>query len=417
MKSLIGLILALVLSGCVSARMSDRITDSYFRAGQYEQAAERLEMGWKAQGVNGKDSLLYLLDLGLVYHSAGKFELSNEAFLKADKIAEIKDYTSLSAEAGTLITSENLKDYQGEDFEKVLINTYLAMNYALMGNLEDSRVELRRVNHKLEMMITLGKRKYQQSAFARYLSGVLFEADRDFNDAYIDYQKTAELMPDFPGLGLDLWRCAKSLSMPDEMERWDERYHLTREDHLKALQIGSRSKKAEIIVLYENGISPVKAPNPQFQSLPRFTPRFNPVRSAQIELKNLTTDVTQLVGETLLLEDIESTAIQNLTDKYGGMIAKKLAGVVVKESLAYAIEKNTKSPLLGFVARMAMYASDQADVRSWNLLPRDLQILRVVVDPGAYQVQLTPVGAGALPIKTVQVASGKKVFVNFRFMP
>ena len=143
MKRSIALFLALGLTGCVSARVSDRVSDDLFRSGHYDQAAARLEAGWKSQGVGGKDALLYLLDLGLAHHSGGQFEESNQAFLKADKIAEIKDYTSISAEAGTLVTSENLKDYPGEDFEKVLINTYLAMNYALMGSFEDSRVELK----------------------------------------------------------------------------------------------------------------------------------------------------------------------------------------------------------------------------------------------------------------------------------
>jgi hypothetical protein len=408
----------LSLTGCVSARMSDDVSDQLFRAGQYDQAAARLDAGRKAQGANGRDSLLFLLDLGLAHHSAGQYEESNQAFQKADKIAEIKGYTSLSAEVGTLFTSENLKDYQGEDFEKVLINTYLAINYALMGNFEDSRVELKRANHKLEMMISVGKKKYQQSAFSRYLSGILFEADRNFNDAYVDYQKTSELRPDLPGLGLDLWRCAKELSMPDEMERWDEEYHLTPEDHKKALATGSRSSKAEIIVLYENGISPVKRPNPQFESLPRFYPRWNPVYSAAVEMRNLgKQEEFQRVGITAVFEDIESTAIRNLDEKYGGMIAKKLAGIAAKEVLASSVEDQTKSPLLGFMMRLLMYGSDQADLRSWNLLPRDLQVLRWVVDPGTYQIKLTPQGSQALKEKTVQVKSGKKVFLNFRYMP
>ncbi len=418
MNRLFTVVLVFSLSGCVSARMSDRVTDDLFRSEQYDQAAVRLDAGWSAQGINGKDSLLYLLDLGLAYHSAGRFEESNRAFLKADKIAEIKDYTSISAEAATLVASENTKDYQGEDYEKVLINTYLAMNYALMGNKEDALVELRRVNHKVEMMIAQGKKKYQQRPFARYLSGILFESDKNFNDAYVDYQKTFELSPDLPGLGLDLWRCAKELSMPDEMDRWDEQFHLTREDHQRALLLSSKSKKAEIIILYENGISPIKKPNPQFQSLPRFYPRWNPVWSADVEIRSLTSSGDfQKAGQTLMVENIEAIASRNLDEKYSAMVAKKVAGIVAKESLSYVVERQTNSPLLGLVARLIMYGSDQADLRSWNLLPRDLQVLRLVVDPGTYQIKLTPNGSHSLSEKIIQVNLGKKVFLNYRYMP
>lgn len=391
--------------------MSDHESDRMFKNGRYDEAAARLQEGLKSHGPEGRDALLYLLDIGLSYHSAGKFEESNRAFLQADKMAEIKDYTSLAAEGATLLTSDNIKDYKGEDFEKVLINTYLAMNFALMGDYENALVEARRVNHKLHLMVTEGQRKYKQNAFARYLSAILYEAENNYNDAYVDYKQTYKLVPQLPGLGKDLWRCAWQLRMPDEMEKWDQVFSLTSEDHEVAKAIGPRSKKAEIIILYENGISPVKRPNPHFTQVPQFFPRFNPVLGAKVEVNGVEKGYTQL------LENIESTAIQNLDEKYGAIVAKKIAGVVAKEAVAYGIEKNTNSPVLGFLARVAMYVSDQADLRSWNLLPRDLQILRIPVDPGTYTVRATPVGSHGLPEKVVQLEPGKKLFVNFRYMP
>ncbi len=396
---------------CSSVRMSDHESDRLFQKGDYNAAATRLEKGAKDQGENGRDLLLYLLDQGLSLHSAGRYDESNVVFLRADKIADIKDYTSLSAETATLLTSDNLKDYKGEDFEKVLINTYLAMNYALKGDYENALVEAKRVNRKLYLMVTEGERKYKQNAFARYLSAILYEADQNYNDAYIDYKNTWKLTPEYPGLGKDLWRCAWQLRMPDEMERWDQSYHLTSSDHEQAKLSGPSSQKGEIIILYENGISPIKKPHPHFGEIPKFYPRFNRVSAANIEVNG------EFKGVTHLLENIEATAIENLDEKYAGMIAKKVAGLVAKETVGYGVQKVTNSPILGFLTKAALYISDQADLRSWNLLPRDLQILRIVVDAGTYKVRAVPVNASALPEKTVQVAAGKKVFVNFRYMP
>lgn len=405
------LVIALFGWGCVSARMSDHVSDRLFREGRYEDAAVKLEEGVKDQGEEGRDLLLYLMDLGLAYHAAGKYEESNQALLRADKIAEIKDYTSLATEGATLLTSENIKDYKGEDFEKVLINTYLAMNFSLMGNHESALVEARRVNRKLYLMVTEGQRKYKQNAFARYLSAIIYEAEKEYNDAYVDYKKTRELLPDYPGLGRDLWRMAYFLRMPDEMARWDREYHLTAQDHEAAKQLRPRSGKGEIIVLYENGISPIKRPNPAFKSLPRFFPRFNPVSYATVEVDGVS------ASATAPLHDIERTAITDLDEKYAGLIAKKIGGVVAKEVVAHQVEKQTNSPLAGFLTRLFFYASDQADLRSWNLLPKDLQVARIVVEPGVRTVKLHPVGAASLSEKTVQVDAGKKVFVNFRYIP
>jgi uncharacterized protein len=415
------------LTGCASARMSDTESDSLFRRGQYDAAAQRLEKGLVDQGENGRDLLLYLLDIGLSLHSAGKYEESIKYLLRADKIAEIKDYTSLTREGATLLTSDNIKDYKGEDFEKVLINTYLSMNYALLGNYEDALVEARRVNQKLYRMVSEGARKYKQNAFARYLSAVSYEAQGDLNDAYVDYKETYKLDSSYPQLGRDLWRMARLSSDREDMDKWDETFKLTDEDHKQAMLFSPRSGKGEIVVLYENGISPIKRPNPYFNELPKFYPRRNPVTHARVDVFGAAeggpkpaADAQAPVAfqaETAMLENIEATAIQNLDEKYAGLIAKKVAGIVVKEVVSHEVGRRT-DPLVGQALRLLLYLSDQADVRSWNLLPHDLQIARIPVEPGAYTVRVTPLGmGGSLPEKTVRVAKGKRVFVDFRYVP
>jgi hypothetical protein len=280
------------------------------------------------------------------------------------------------------------------------------------------------VNQKLYMMNTEGKRHYQYSAFARYLSGVLYESEGDANNAYIDYKEVYKLAPDFPGLGRDLWRTAWESNIRDDMEEWDEAFHLTKADHDEAKKAAPRSGMGEIIVVYQNGISPIKRPHPNFASIPKFYPRANPVMQADVEIAGV--PATQdpavqpqwaKVGSTAVLENIESVAMATLDEKYAGIIARKVAGVVAKEAVGYAVAKKTNSPLLGYLTKMALYASDQADLRSWNLLPHDLQMLRIPVPPGTYRVRALPNGAAPCPDKTIQVLAGKKVFVTFRYMP
>jgi len=404
------------VSGCVSARMSDRGIEQDFSRGRYSEAITRLQKGVQSQEPDGRDLLLYLMDLGLVLHTAGRYEESTKIFLRADQLAEIKDYTSLSAESATLLTSDNLKPYKGEDFEKVLINAYLAMNFALLGRNEEALVEARRVNRKLQLMIDEGGRKYQQNAFARYLSAILYEAEQNWNDAYIDLKKVLELKPDFPGLGKDLYRAARLNRNAEDSEKWVVQFNLSPEDRAAALRVGPKAADGEVIVLFQNGISPEKVPHESTHNVPRFRPRRNPIREAQVYLDQ------QEVGTPRVLHDIEETAIRNLNDNMAGIIAKKvIAGTVAKEAASRGIEKATDSPLLGLAAKVFFYASDQADLRSWNLLPRDLQILRFPATPGLHTVRLEPRGGrkGGLNSyeKTLQVVAGKKTFVSFRTLP
>lgn len=392
--------------------MSDTEIDRLFVAGHFDEAAQRLKAGYQKDGeTEGKDSLLYLLDLGLALHYAGKEEEAIQVFRQADTVAEIKDYTSIAAEAGTLFTSENIKSYQAEDFENVLISVYLAICYATTGQTEDAIVEARRVNRKLELMVSEGGRKYAQNAFARYLSAALYESDREWNSAYLDYKKTRELAPDFTRVGQDLYRTALADRMPDEARQWQTTYGLDEATTQAARQALSRGGGSEIVLIFENGISPEKIPHPSWYSIPKFRTRYNPVREAVVEIDG------KERGRTEKLFDVEKIAMQNLDEKYGAIIAKKVAGVVVKESVAAGVSAATKEPLFGALLRLAFYASDQADVRSWKLLPRDFQIFRAPVEPGTHTVRIRPVGANGASERTVQVAPGKKTFIALRYLP
>jgi hypothetical protein len=268
-------------AGCSSARMNDTQTDSMFRSGDYDGASNRLKEGLEKETIEGKDGLLYLLDLGLALHTAGKYEESTKYFRLADKAVEIKDYTSLSTEASTLLVSDNIKTYKGEDFENVLISAYLAMDYALEGKREDAIVEAKRVNTKLYLMKTDGKRNYKQNAFARYLSATLYEADKNWNDANVDYKYAAELLPTLPAIGRDLWAMAWKLKNRDDMTAIAEKYSLTEADKDAAKKRVASDRPAEIVVIFQNGISPKKIPEPNFPSVPRFVSRSNPVSGGE----------------------------------------------------------------------------------------------------------------------------------------
>lgn len=410
--------LGLAFSGCSSARVSDTSIDEKFRAGDYEAATEKLKKGFEKQTMEGKDGLLYLLDLGLALHTGGKYDESTKYFRMADQAVEIKDYTSLSTEAATLLVSDTIKQYKGEDFENVLISAYLAMDYALEGRREDAIVEAKRVNRKLYMMKTEGKRNYKQNAFARYLSGTLYEADRNWNDAYVDYKMAAELLPDLPALGRDLWAMAAKVGTPEDRAQFEEKYHLSAADKAAAKKRTSPDRLAEIIVIFQNGISPKKIPEPSFPSVPKFIPRPNPVSGGEAVVTSAASGSEVGRARTDQLMDIESVAIQNLKEKWGGLLAKKIAGTVTKHVIGNVIDSKTGNSGIGSLIAFAMYVADQADTRSWNLLPKDLELARIPVPAGTYTVTLRTIGGpGALPSKTVQVKDGEKIFVNFRYMP
>ena len=442
LRVLAGIALVLLAggAGCASSRMQNTKIDSAFRSGDYAESTKLLQAGLDDEKETGRDGLLYLFDLGISLHQQGDYEGSIKAFRRADSLAEIKDYTSLSSEAGTLFTSDNIKQYKGEEFENVLINVYLALDYALLGKLDDALIESRRVNRKLYLMISEGKRKYDLSAFAAYFSGVLFEARGEWNDAYVSYKQTRDILPSYEGIGEDLIRIAARLHMSDEVKRWRKEYpSIANASGGVAKSSGGKGSLkdkdsvtrpppnyGQIVVIFQNGFAPRKRPSRAFYSIPEFHPVYDPVTHAKVTVEPLSNAETKVplagatpsVATTEVFQNIEADAIRNLKEKWGGILAKKIAGIAAKETVGAVINSRTGNSGLGDVVKLLMYVSDQADVRSWTLLPKDLQLARFFVPPGTYSVKISPLERpNAATERVVQVMAGKTAFANSRYTP
>lgn len=374
-------------------------------AGDYSRAATLLEAKANEEG---KDQLVYLLDYALMLHYAGRYKESTQAFLKADQIAAIKDYVSLSEEAGSLLTSDNLKQYKGEDFEKILIHVYLALNFLFENNYEDALVECRRVNDILYKFKYEAKRNYEQNVFARYLSALIWESEGKLDDAYIDYKNAHEIKPGYGYLGADLERLSKRLGRDEDYQDWKKEYG--------ALDVPSRKEMketGEVVLVFQQGNGPVKRPHPESPRFPKFYPRYSETKQARLEIVG--TDQAEVAPALYSIQDV---AIKNLDDQYAGLVAKKIAGIVAKEIAADQIRQ--KNELLGMIAWVGLHLSDQADLRHWSLLPESLNIARIRVKPGVYNVKAVGLFSNGNPsgeekvFEGVKVTAGKKVFLNWR---
>lgn len=384
--------------------------------GEVERGAYDKALAVYDKEVTGeKDKLLLLLDKGLINHMAGRYEESNRLLLAAERLSEQIDATSVSEEAATLLTNETIRVYQGEDFEKVLINVFLAMNYLMLGQLDEALVECRKVNHKLYQFVLNEKKPYKQNAFARYLSAIAQEARGDFNDAYVDYKKTLELMPDLPGLPLDLMRLARRLGIDDELAQWKKKWPQEVTDFERTRN--SYRNLAEIVLLLEAGLAPQKHSSKEERQVQRrgggletvvfpvpvFERRPTRIRYATLLLNKVE------VARTFVLNDIEETAILHLRERIGRMIAKQVATTAVKTGIAIGVAKATKSKELGLLAGILLMAMNETDIRSWLLLPETLQLARAFVSPGVYDIDVVFYSQEGVQVNTKEVFRGKQL--------
>jgi hypothetical protein len=200
-----------------------------------------------------RNSLLYFLDRGIVLHLQGKYKESNEFFNLAEKRVDELYTIRLSKEAGGLILNDNVIPYSGEDFERVIINVFSSLNYLYLNEWDEALVECRKVDKKLELYNSKYEQKnvYKEDAFIRYLSGLLFEAKGEVNDAFIDYRKSLSIYQDYqkeynvslpPLIPLDLIRTSSLLGFQEEHEEYSRKFP-------KEAKVFNESKKEDNLFL------------------------------------------------------------------------------------------------------------------------------------------------------------------------
>jgi hypothetical protein len=223
-------LLSLFLSGCATYGSGlDGALDAA-KSGEYLAAEGKLQAALKPEGV---DRLLYHMELAVLKHLQGQYVESNQLLEKADVIAERLETSSLANNITAFLTNPRQGDYAGADFEKVFINYYKALNYIALSAsaktrndyldaIESARVESRRLGIRLNALnsdkgnytdlkdddatlstlvdifyslrrnlIDSRQLEYRDDAMAHYLTGITFEANKEYDNARISYQKAA----------------------------------------------------------------------------------------------------------------------------------------------------------------------------------------------------------------------------------
>lgn len=371
--------LTLALSGCASDYVAR--THQVRRAYQdydHSRALKKLEQ--EAEKGPENDRLLALMDQGMVLHAAGQYQESIRVLAEAEKRAESLEIVSVSEEAATLLANERQRAYRGEDFERLMISTLQALNYAKLGAEEDALVEVRRVNERLQKMIAEEKKPYEQLAVARYLGGVLYEDQGEWDSAFIDYQKAQELEPSLGHLAEPLLRLAKKTGRDDAYRALRSRY-----PEVGHQPIGAQ--EGEVVVVVEAGLSPEKVPDQtrrthrgevELIAIPRFRDRGHPPRASVqgggIEISAVT--VTSLAR----------VAKVHLDDRIGRLIARALAGTALKAGLAAGAGALTKSEGVGALTFLLLNLANQPDLRSWLSLPAEFQLARLRLPAGKHSL-------------------------------
>lgn len=230
--SLLGVVFMLsTLSGCATYGKGTVAVSHDLSSGNYEGARDTIKDQLNEEG---KDSLLYHMEMGLIDHLSGKYQASNRSLSQASRIGENLETTRAKDILKVALTSPRMGNYRGTLFERAFIHYYKNLNYTLLADenperrqeyLEGARIESRKVDIMLTALQneegsyqdvedkkgnlfvqlmkifdalqgrTLDKDwlVYREDAYIRFMTGLTYEGNGEFDDARIAYQQAATL--------------------------------------------------------------------------------------------------------------------------------------------------------------------------------------------------------------------------------
>lgn len=399
----VGLFFTLNLLGC--ATYQNKVQDAREALVRRDYSKALADLKPLAEKEND-DQLVYLLDYGVALQLSGKLKESNEIFLKADRLAEMVDYQSISRIAGSLALNEEMVQYKGDTFEKIFINAYLAMNFLELGQLDDALVEARRINEKYLKYRADEKKAFELNAFSKYLSAVVWEASRSYDDAYIAYNEAFKIDPTISTIREDLIRSAKLARRMDTYQSWKKQF-----PEVKEQPSWYEKNLGELVVIYQQGWGPRKVASANEYRFPSLMPVYSETQQARL-------DITQKSYLSHEVYDVQKAAIETLRDDQGILIAKRLGGIATKAVLSDQVRQ--KNELLGSLTWIALNVADRADVRQWSTLPQTIQMIRVQLPVGKYKFNIEGLNSSggytgeSLETREVEIKSGQKKFVIWR---
>jgi hypothetical protein len=407
----------------------------------FNTAVQKIETAKAKHKFGEKDRFLYYVDAGLAYHYASRYDTSNQKLTQAENAADELFTKSISRAALSLFLNDNVLEYAGEDYEILYTNLFKALNYMAEDNFDDAFVEVKRANEKLNLLErkyreashilnegSLGdtnrvninysaeKVRFNNDAFARYLSMHAYTAEGKMDDARIDYDWLHRAFQEQPFI--------YDFNVPTV------KYHSADKAILsivglaglspvkEALNLRLRTDKdldlVQILYTDPNRQDPVYGQlflpvSEDFYfkfSIPRIVSRPSYISRIRVFADSVP------IGELQLLEDVGSVARETFEAKKSLIYLRTVARAVTKGLAAYKAKKKADTGGVGGWLKKAAIdvatdVSENADLRCSRLLPGKIYVGDFEIEPGNHNLTIEFLGSDGTVISTTEIRDYK----------
>ncbi len=377
-----------------------------FIQGDLVQARERLATIAKSRSRSADTAAL---DLAVVELASGNAKAAEQRLREMrDRFDALPCVAPFGASV-SMVTDDNSRRFRPAGYEEVMIRAMLAVcsiagdamdaeSYALQATIKQTEL----ARDASERGLLEIEQAYQPIAIAPYLRGVLREATHhDYDDAARAYELVSHFEPNFSPAGEDIARATGGAhSAPGHgvlyvigcVGRGPVREEKVAETTSAALSIASAVLNAETNKDDNGHVGGPVLPNIASVKVPHVV-----IPPSNIEALGVRVDGV-LFGATQTLTDVGRLASNQADAEMPWTIARAVTRRVTKETIVAGTRNalgldGALGSLAHFAASTAWSASENADVRCWGLLPREIQVLRAELPAGEHDLKLSAMNA------------------------
>ena len=412
------LIFTLFFNGCAPKTAMMQV-DALIANGDYRDAAEHADSNIDKNNPYDVDNLLWNLEGGSALFFDQNNSASIELFDESEALMKYYREQILMSDITQTVTSTLLNDtmrpYIGSEYDGIMSNTYKAINYMALGDMQAARVEFNRaidrqrrakvnfaqmidkerqtlkhkeakersegkyiyVSESENSLITSRLRQEYPSLYAfkpypdfinpmtTYLSGVFAMADGNHNKAHTLLKESYGMM-------------SENVSVESDFKEIES-----------ILDDSKKTKEPTVWMIFENGQAPIlkewRIDLPVFivsnnlnyisVALPRLVERKKAFQYLSIEINKSEHINTEFLCS---MDRVIKTEFEK---EYENIVRRAILSVATKTGIQYALKQegnnqNSVGTFLGLAATIYQIATTQADTRMWSTLPKEFHLAR-----------------------------------------
>lgn len=410
------------------------------------------------------DEVLRLLYAGTAAYYAGHYEESGRLLDLASALADDRVTRSLSREALSFLTNDRILPWQPSATERLMLHFYGALTFLRAGQPYEAAVEARRISALLDLWQDerpeLGETR--EARFFRYVAGALFEAAGEDNDAAVAYRRAGRLARDadleapprdsadvvlLVERGFVAHRVEQNVvvaipgGLVDLMAEGDVGERLASAAMVSGFVLAIAASRGSSYWYHDDGYRNTLHFEPWGRDCGRVHGdggRWSPRCDREVENPYLLRiawpvyrssapadgGAVRLRGPADVVErmalSVSEAVVSDFDAQRGALIARTVVRAATKLAVTKTVERKVgekdevAGQILGILTNIGTLVTERADTRSWNLLPSDVDLIRVRVPAGRHALTLELGDGRSVELPPLELRGGEVRVVSHR---